>query len=148
MINVATIMKQVQDWLKTGQDFQGWAVERSGFVNEDPGRATAPGWIGIYRRGIDYDPSNLGKNNNNYDATLDFTIIVQQANMQSGEKCEDDLEVAVKNVLDRMQDLPRTYVDHFSDIVIDYTYLETDRKTIYFQGALITFTAEVSTEIN
>ena len=38
-------------------------------------------------------------------------------------------------------------VKHFSDIQIDYTYQEAERKTLYFQGALITFTAEVTAEV-
>lgn len=147
MINVATIMKQVQNWIQTSQDFQNWSVERSEFVNEDPGRAMNPGWMCVYRRNVDYDPQNLGKATGNYEATVDFTIVIQQANMTSGEKCEDNLESAVKKLLDRVTQIPKTYIDHFSDIVIDYTYLETDRKTMYFQGALITFTAEVSIEV-
>jgi hypothetical protein len=67
--------------------------------------------------------------------------------MASGQDCEDALEDSVKKVLDRVVQIPKTYIDHFSDIVIDYTYLESERKTMYFQGALITFTAEVSFEV-
>ena len=145
MINIATVMKQVQDWIKASQDFQGWTVERSEFINEDPGRAAKSGWIGIYRRSVDYDPANLAKNTSNYDGTMDFTVVVQKSNAYSGEKCEDELEDAVNKLLDRMIQIPKTYIYHFSGVSVDYTYLETERKTMYFQGALITFTAEVST---
>jgi len=146
MINVATIMSQLQEWLQDDINLDGFTVERSEFLNEDPGRA-ANGWIGIYRRAIDYDPRNLGTPPNNYHGTLDFMVVVQRTSMKSGADCEDALEGSVKNVLDRVVQLPKDHIDHFSDIVIDYTYLETDRKTMYFQGALITFTAEVSSEV-
>lgn len=146
MINVATIMAQIQEWLEDDPNLDGATVERSEFVNEDAGRAVN-GWIGIYRRSVDYDPRNLGVAPNNYDGTIEFTLVVQRTSMASGQDCEDVLEETVKAVLDRVVQIPKTYIDHFSDIQIDYTYLETDRKTMYFQGALITFTAEVSFEV-
>ena len=146
MINVATIMIQVQDWLASDKNLKGFTIERSEFINNDPGRA-ANGWIGLYRRAVDYDPRNLGNSPNNFEGTLDFLVVVQRTSMRSGSDAEDVLEASVKNVLDRVVQLPRTYIEHFSDISIDYTYLETDRETMYFQGALITFTAEVSFEV-
>jgi len=146
MINVSTIMKQVEEWLNDDINLDGFTVERSEFLNEDPGRA-ANGWIGIYRRAVDYDPRNLGLPPNNYHGELDFMVVVQRTSMKSGADCEDVLEESTKFVLDRVVQIPRDHIDHFSDIAIDYTYLETDRKTMYFQGALITFTAEVSFEV-
>lgn len=146
MINVATIMAQLQEWLEDDAELDGHVVERSEFVNEDPGRAVS-GWIGLYRRSIDYAPRNLGVAPNNYEGTLDFMVIVQRTNLRSGADAEDDLEDSVKKVLDRVVQLPKTYIDHFSDINIEYTYLETERNTMYHQGALITFTAEVSFEV-
>jgi hypothetical protein len=143
MINVSTIMAQVQEWLQDDIKLDGFIVERSEFVNEDPGRA-ANGWIGIYRRSVDYDPRNLGVTPNNYHGTLDFMVVVQRTSMKSGADAEDALEESVLHVLERVVQIPRDYVDHFSDILVDYTYLESDRTTMYFQGALITFTAEVS----
>lgn len=146
MINVSTIMKQVQDWLADDANLINYVIERSEFINEDPGRAVN-GWIGIYRRSVDYEPRNLGVPPNNYEADLDFMLVVQRTSMQSGADCEDKLEESIKDVLDRMVQIPKTYIDHFLDVTIEYTYLEADRKTMYFQGALITFTAEVSFEV-
>ena len=146
MINVATIMKQVQEWLEDAPDLDGFTISRSELVNEDPGIASN-GWIGLYRRTVDYDPRNLGVAPNNYHGELTFLVFVQRAVMLSGEDAEDALEKDVKSVLDRLVQLPRTYVDTFTDIVIDYTYQETERTTIFFQGALITVTAQVSFEV-
>jgi len=146
MINVSTIMIQVQEWLETDFELDGATVERSEFVNEDAGRARN-GWIGIYRRGVDYDPRNLGVPPNNYDADLSFGIIAQMSRLASGADCEDALEAFTKRIIDRVVQIPRTYLDHFASISVEYTYLEDDRKTMYFQGAIITFEAEVSFEV-
>jgi hypothetical protein len=146
MINVATIMAQVQEWLQDDPELADTTVERSEFVNEDAGRAVN-GWIGIYRQGVDYDPRNLGVSPNNFEGDVTFIVLVQNTSMKSGQDCEDVLEDTTKKVLDRVVQIPRTYIDHFSDITVEYTYQETDRKTMYFQGALITFTAEVSFEV-
>ena len=146
MINAATIMIQIQEWLKADPDLQGFIVERSEPVNEDPGRAVN-GWIGLYRKTLDYDPRNLGVAPNNYEADFEFLVFVQRTSLESGASAEDILEATIKTVLDKMVQLPKTHIDHFAEILIDYTYLETDRKTMYFQGALITFTAEVTDEV-
>jgi len=146
MINVSTIMIQLQEWLEDDLELAGALVERGEFVNEDAGRAVN-GWIGIYRRGVDYDPRNLGVPPNNYEADLSFTVIAQRASLKSGADCEDQLENFVKKILDRVVQIPRTYIEHFAGIDIEYTYLEADRKTMYFQGALITFDARVSVEV-
>lgn len=37
MINVSTIMAQLQEWLQDDIALDGFIVERSEFVNEDPG---------------------------------------------------------------------------------------------------------------
>jgi len=146
MINVSTIMIQIQDWLQDDINLSGFLVERGEFVNEDPGRATN-GWIGLYRRSVDYEPAQMSHGPNNYDGDLVFDVVVQRTAMGTGAEAEDILEESVKSVLDRIVQLPKTNVKHFSDIVVEYTYLETDRKTMYFQGALITFTAEVTDEV-
>jgi len=146
MINVSTIMIQLQEWLEDDIELDGALVERGEFVNEDSGRALN-GWIGIYRRGVDYDPRNLGVSPNNYKADLSFTLVAQRTSLKSGADCEDQLEDFVKKILDRVVQMPRTHIDHFSAIDIEYTYLEAERKTMYHQGALITFDAEISFEV-
>lgn len=147
MINVSTIMQQFVEWLQDDPDLQDYRISRGSVVNEDAGIART-GWIGLYRRAVDYDPRNLGVPHNNYDGTLTFNIIVQKAHLRSGEKAEDALEEAVKKVIDRIVKVPRTYVNTFTDITVDYTYIESDRTTMYFQAALITMVAPFSIEVN
>lgn len=146
MINVSTITEHLLQWLKDDTDMQGVLFSRSEIVNEDPGKATN-GWVGIYRQDVDYDPRNLGIPPNNYEGELTLNIVVQQTHLGSGAEAEDALEELVKKVLDRLVQVPKTYIDHFPDLTVQYTYLETDRKTMYFQGALITVSAEFSIEV-
>lgn len=146
MINVSTVTAQLQQWFEDDPNLDGFVIERSEFVNEDAGRARN-GWLGIYRQNVDYDPRNLGVSPNNYHATLSLLLFVQRTTLSSGSDAEDALEGDVKNVLDRLVQVPRTHIDHFSDLVIEYTYQNTDRTTMYFQGALISVTAQISFEV-
>lgn len=146
MINVSTIMNQLCEWFEDDAALDGARVSRSEFVNNDAGQAVN-GWLGLYRRSVDYDPRNLGTPPNNYHGELVFDIVVQRTSLESGQDAEDALEESVKAVLDRLVQVPRTYIDHFSDVSVEYAYLETDRKTMYFQGALIEVTAQVSFEV-
>lgn len=146
MINASTIMQQFVEWLQDDPELQDYKVSRGEPINEDASLARI-GWIGLYRRSFDYDPRNLGAPPNNYEGTLSFTIVVQRANLKSGADAEDALEESLKIVLDRIVQVPRTYVDTFTDIVIDYTYIESDRTSMYFQAALITMDARVSIEV-
>ena len=139
-------MTQIETWLSDDPNLQGYTIERSEFVNEDVSRA-GNGWLGIYRRSVDYAPRHLGVPPNNYEANLDFLLFVQRVVLSSGAEAEDALEYDVKNILDRLVNLPRTYIDHFSDLRVDYTYENSERSTMYFQGALISVTAQVSFEV-
>jgi hypothetical protein len=147
MINVSTIMNQVVEWFEDSEDLDGYRISRGEFINQDAGQAVN-GWIGVYRRGVEYDPRNLGLTPNNYNGVLTFDVVIQRTSMESGEDCEDAVEESVKIVLDRLVQIPRLYIDHYPSLNVEYTYLETDRKTMYFQGALITVNAIVTMEVN
>lgn len=146
MIDVSIIMSQLEQWLRDSHELRQHTISRGEPVNEIASEA-ARGWIGIYRRNVDYDPRNLGVPPNNYEADLTFSVVVQRTDIISGASAEDSLEESVKWVLDRVVTIPRTYVDHFSDVTVEYTYIEAEPKSMYFQGALVTFTARVSIEV-
>ena len=122
------------------------SMSRGEFVNEDAGIALN-GWLGVYRSSVDYDPRNLGLAPNNYEAEGDMLIIVQRSALKSGQECEDALEDSTKKVLDRLVQLPKIFIDHISDIVVEYTFIAEERTTLYFQGALIEFVAHVDIEV-
>lgn len=147
MIDVSVITKQIKEWFESDANLQGAIVARGSKINEDPGLATR-GWIGIYRRVIDYDPRNLGVPPNNYEGDLTFDVVVQKTNLTDPEAAEDDLEEFTKNILDRLVQLPKTYLDFFSELTVEYAYLETESKTMYFQSAIITATAEFQIEVS
>lgn len=146
MINASAITAHVLSWLQQDANLSGFAFTRGEFVNEDPG-AAVNGWIGIYRRSVMYDPRNLGVPSNNFAATLIFDVVVQRTNLKSGADAEDALEASTKHVLDRLVSIPKDYIYFYKDLRVDYAYIETDRRTMYFQGALITATAELLVEV-
>lgn len=141
MIDVSLITKQIQQWLRDDEDLDGYTVERSEPLNEDPGLA-ANGWICIYRREAEYEPKNLGHPTDNYAGELDFDVVVQKISLQSGSDAEDALEEAVLAVFERMISIPKTYIDQITGLTVVYGYVESDRTTMYFQTAVMTFTAE------
>lgn len=146
MINTSTVLNQVLQWLMDDPNLQDFTMTRGEPANEDPGKAKN-GWLGLYRRSVDYEPRNLGVPPNNYDADLTFDILVQKTHLGSGAEAEDVLEECVKYILDRVVQVPKTYIDSVIDISVQYAYVETDKKTMYFQAALITVVAEISEEV-
>jgi len=147
MINASTIMAQYAEWLEDSQELDGFRISRGEFVNEDAGQAIN-GWLCLYRRSVLYEPGQLSDGPNNYDATFTFNVMVQRTSLKSGADAEDLIEESVKAVIDRIVTGPRDYIDHFSQVSVDYDYIETDRKTMYFQGALLTFTVEISQAVD
>ena len=146
MINAATILQHLLEWLKEDPELAGYSISRGEPVNENPSLAER-GWIGLYRRGLDYGPRNLGVPPNNYEGDFRFAIVVQRTNLKSGADAEDDLEQSVILVLSRAVQVPRTYIDTFTDLTVDYTYIEASTATMYFQGALINLVARVSESV-
>lgn len=146
MINAATILQHLLEWLQGDPEMEEYSISRGEPVNENPS-AAVDGWVGLYRRTIDYDPKNLGVPPNNYEGDFAFAVVVQRTNLESGAKAEDDLEESIRLVLRRIITVPRTHIDTFTDIAIEYTYIEASKATMYFQGALITLTARVSEDV-
>ena len=146
MINASTIMQDILEWLQDDPELDGVRMSRAEVVNESPSLA-ANGWVGIYRRRIDYSPRNLGVPPNNYEGTLVFDVVVQSTNAKTGADSEDALETLVKKVLDRIVQVPRTYIDTFTNAAVAYTYIESNQKSLYFQAALLTMEAKFSIEV-
>lgn len=147
MINYSTITTALAAQLKAdatvSQTIKEKYIERGGPVNEKPDRAP---WIGVYRSKITHDPRTLGRVTN-WESKGSIRICVQAVDMTSGKECEDRLELLVKAVIDAI--LADTTIGGTVDIVtkfsIDYRYLEAERRTLYFQMAVITMDFEVAT---
>lgn len=121
------------------------AVTRGEYVNVDPDQCP---WIGIYREKVRYDGRTFGKHNRSFDAFLTFKILVQAANLSTGEECEDKLEALTQATLDAIWASPRigNEVDMLEgEITVEYSYNENMSKTIYFQWSMLTVTFRVAT---
>jgi len=144
MILTTDITKALVNSFKDDNNFSGWNVSRSEYVNED--HALCP-WLGVYRQSIDYSPETLGDGPDYWTATMVVRLIVQATNLNCGADCEDDLEGYVKKVMDKVvadTTLGAT-IDMVNDIKVSYSYVAEDEETIYFQAAIVELTLEVST---
>lgn len=146
MINLSDITRALLIQFQNDVDLQDFIISRSEVVNENPGLAIN-GWLGIYRSSIVYDPFTIGISARTWLATLNIKLIIQAASNLTGADCEDQLEDYVKRVLDAvMNDTTiNNQVDKVNGVSLLYTYLETDRASLHFHGALIELTAEVRT---
>jgi len=147
MINLSIITKALQDQLNNNVQIReilnGQEVVRGELINMDVNRTP---WIGVYRGNVKYEPRTLGSMNN-WEASPSVKVIIQAVHLESAEQCEVDLEGYVQNVLDAV--IADTTIGGTIDMITSYDvevgYIETDRSTISFQGASITFNMEVAT---
>ena len=145
MINYSDITTALAEQILADQSIQNTLrknfVERGGPINENA--SDAP-WIGVYRGAITHDPRILG-GVNNWESTGLIRICVQSISMVSGSACEDSLEELVRLVIAAI--LADTTIGGTVDMVnkfaVDYRYLESNRKSLYFQMAIISMTFEV-----
>lgn len=146
MLNFATITASLESTFESDADLSasGFLVERGDYVNMDPNRTP---WLGIYRTDIDYTPRSLGRHSQSWEGTVTLKLLVQASHTQSGAACEDRLEGYIKNVLDAVWTDPTwtNVVDMVTAMKVEYSYKEDETASLYFQWAMITITAEVST---
>jgi len=147
MINLSIITKALQDQLNSNVDVKeflnGKEVIRGEVINMDVNETP---WVGVYRGNVKYEPRTLGSMNN-WEASPSIRVIVQASHLSSAEQCEIDLEGYVQKILDAVIDDTTIggTVDMINSYDVEVGYIETDRSTVHFQGASITFNMEVST---
>lgn len=146
MINLSTVTKALQEQLNNNvgvKNFIKNEVVRGEMVNVDPNQVP---WVGVYRGKVNYFPRTLGSMNN-WEAEPSVRVIVQNTDLRSAAACEEELEEYVQAILNAV--ITDTTIGGTVDIIKDFNvevgYLETDRNSIYFQGAVITFNLEVAT---
>jgi len=120
-------------------------VERGEYVNRDPARTP---WVGVYRTDVDYEPWALGHHANSWKAKITVKLVVQ-AHGANGPQAEDALEEAVNHVMTAvLSDLTiKNKVGMLNTAHIEYSYDETESKTMDFQWAFITLIYETRTGI-
>jgi len=147
MINFNDITKAVEKILNENIEVSEFMNRKNVVVGEiinyDPNRVP---WIGIYRGKVGYAPRTLGSMNN-WEATPSLRIIVQYTDLISASKCEEVLEGYVQKIINAI--LKDTTLGGTVDIInnfeVEQGYIETDRASVHFQGASITFNMEVAT---
>lgn len=150
MINLSDITSSLQATFQgsatlAAHGFTPAGIVRGEYVNMDPDLAP---WLGIYRTKADYSPRALGRGNAGaWSATVTIRLLIQTSSLQGGDDCEDLLEAYVKDTLDAVWADPTwtSTVDMVTGLDIEYSYKDADTSTIYFQWAMVTITAEVST---
>lgn len=152
MINTATVTAAVVAQLKAGLpaqtdaglDYRDALITRREYVNRNPGLTP---WIGVYPRRRSLAPRTLGNTATMWQATFEITVVVQATSRRSGEGAEDLLEEYHADVLAALES-DRTLggtVDMIVGYQTEYSYVETESESLFFQEALITLTAEAKT---
>lgn len=144
VLNSFNILKTLRDVLRDtdaivsllGRNAQ--AIPINEYANEDE---NATPWAGIYLRRSTIEPGTIPKG---WKTLLEVSIVTQVAETREDTATGllDDLNREIINTVANNLDLRRT-VDMVRDINVEYTYLETDRETLYFQMAIINLTLEV-----
>ena len=143
MISIDSISTAFTSQLNNDADVRGITEVSAGeYVNVDINRAP---WIGVYRGGVKYEPRTLGYNN--WEATPSIKVVVQSNSLNSGAECQERLEEYIQKIIVAIN-LDKTLsnnVEMLNSIAVDYGFIETDRSSLYFQSAIITFEFEVAT---
>ena len=144
MIKANDITKALIEAFDNDSGFNGFTLERSEYVNENP--SLCP-WLGVYRAGMDYQPETLGLGEDHWTGLFTVNIVVQAANMASGEESEDDLESYVELVISKVfaDTSIGAIVDMVNSVKVTYSYKAEDETSMYFQSAIIEMIMEVST---
>jgi hypothetical protein len=142
LINIAALTAQLVKQINEYPDNVGYfkEVTRAEYANVDP--ALTP-WCGVYRVSVGYTPKVLGQHSMNWQSLLTMRLIVQ-AHAGTGPESEDALEEAVHKVMTAvLSDLSiNSLVDKLNSVAIEYSYDETESKTLDFQWAFITLIYE------
>jgi len=146
MIDAAKIAEALKSQLTSNVYMvqNGVKINRGEYVNMDPDLTP---WVSIYRDSIDYVPERMGKHTKSFTASIVFKLLIQESNLDTGEKCEDQLEALTQAVLDAVWADPKLggNVDMLTAIDVNYSYNEHDSKTIYFQWSIVSLTFKVAT---
>jgi len=148
MINFNDITKAIEEILNSDPEINNFMNRKDVVVGEiinyDPNQTP---WIGVYRGTVKYEPRTLGSMGN-WEGSPSVKIIVQATDIRSASQCEESLEQYVQHIINAM--LADTTLNGTVDIItsfdVEQGYIETERASIHFQGASITFNMEVATQ--
>lgn len=146
MINTHTVVKAIRDQIR---DYAGVKELKPNillgeFINTDPSRTP---YIGVYRNEVEHEPWTVG--HTQWRSRLENKIILQEATTESGEACQEKLDLLLQRVSSAiLNDI--TFggaVLHTDLATVQFTYIETDRETLHYQGAIITINSEARSNV-
>lgn len=145
IVEVSSVSKAIEEMLVA--DFalgqSGVRIERSGDPDTDDG---SRGFVGIYRDRLTFPPRTLGVGSGYRRQNISFTLVMKESNPNSGEECEEALELLVKNVMRCIlsdESLKGTVDTLDENIEVRYDrYDQIDG--LYVQNAILFFTAIVN----
>lgn len=141
MFNFHEIMNAFTAQLNASIDVSNITEAVSGeYVNEDVNEAP---WLGVYRGKVSYEPRTLGYKS--FEATLVIKVIAQASSIDNAPDCEQALEDLVQKTINAITSdtsIAGT-VDMLNSFEVDYGFIETERDSMYFQSAIISFELEV-----
>jgi len=150
MLNVSKITEQIADHFARNYELSKFKITRSEPVN-DQAAVASNGWIGIYKTNVNYEPKSLSQNISGWKPTIGIDVIVQGQSMRYGETAEDDLEAKVEIIIEdvlRLKQEGTSYIENIEDINVQYGIVVSERKTYFFQQAIISFICETTYDPN
>jgi len=140
MMNCSVVTKALQTLLKAEEKLQGFAVTRNEYDNADP---ALDKWVGIYKGKDIYTPQTVAVANN-FKTRFSVKVNVQAYGVVHTTDIDEVLEQRIAFVMDAVNVTRRIggTVDMVLGYEVDYEYSTDDDKTMPFQLAMITISAE------
>lgn len=153
MLNFAEVNEKVVELLRLDSELlaDGVKVIRGEYINNLPERCP---WIGVYRTDATYTPRSMGRHDGSWEVDLVMRLVLQASSLKSGGQAEDRLEDLIQKTVSALWASPtlkgaaqtggrsKYKVEHIVGFKVEYSYKETDSKTLYFQEAMLTINAK------
>lgn len=148
IIEIDSFLNYMEEYLKDAIDTQSYQIEVGEWVNTSPELASK-GWVCIYHQGIGYTPRSLGAHDQAWQGELYITIILQNADYQSGKECTLELQRRVKNVVGVFAKGVResNFIDAVRSLDISFSFVNSESETVYFQNAELDFVLAFSGQL-
>jgi hypothetical protein len=148
IIQIDDFLSYMETYLRESINTQDYQIEVGEWMNTSP-EIAAKGWVCIYHQGIEYVPRTLGNHAQAWQGSLYISVIVQNADYKSGKECTLELQRRVKNVVSVFSQgsIASNFVDTITQLDINFSFVNADSETVYFQNAVLDFTLAFSGQL-
>lgn len=140
MININDITTAIKALFSSSTVFSDYQIE----IGEPVNMSMGVDWLGIYRDKIVFDPKYLGAGANNWLADVTVRIVLQDFNLDDKEKGLADKVKNAMIVLESDRKIGGT-VDMVTGYEVEFSFVDSDDQSFYFQMATITLSLKVRT---